>query len=121
MVEGQWYKDVRVFLLVSAFVLLTLGLNCGSSETTVVGKWQLVNDDELVEFYNDGTAGFANLGPFDLSGEGTYALIDKSHMRISRTNFLGGQDSETYEFKIEGDRLTLVTLEGVSSQYERIR
>ncbi|MBU4352977.1 MAG: hypothetical protein KJ939_07920 [Nanoarchaeota archaeon] len=93
------YKSLHQFRWLSAILILAVLLTaCGSSKSSVIGKWEVVSGTSvgtLYEFFQDGTVavgGFAS----------KYSWPDQTHMKIE----MGGLGI-VYECTLSGDELTL--------------
>lgn len=93
------HKSLHQFRWLSAILILAVLLTaCGSSKSSVIGKWEVVSGTSvgtLYEFFQDGTVvvgGFAS----------KYSWPDQTHMKIE----MGGLGI-VYEYTLSGDELTL--------------
>lgn len=123
----MFYRKQTQLLVPVALILLAVTLACGGSASTarepsIVGTWQrttpadqagdldlMVND--AIEFLADGTVIFS---PTNVSG--TYSFPDSEHITF---NFPRG--GLGYRFTLQNDVLTLITLDGKTTEYRRVQ
>jgi len=84
-----WIMAVVVIIMSVCLILV----GCGG-KSALVGKWQVVNDDDVLEFFKDGTADFA--------GERGTWKVEKGQLTFSEDGY-----SETYSYKVSGSTLTI--------------
>ncbi len=140
--KGEWAMPAFRLLAALALGLAAVAAACSSPATarpvpptatalpaptatatvsqSIIGRWQLVNGREIVNFYADGTLAYANSGPFLANLNGTYGFIDPTHVRITTTNAFGVQYAAVYDVQIANGQLTLRDAAGSPAVYQRI-
>lgn len=85
-----------------------------------MGRWKEVNGTETISFLQDNSVEVNSGTTFGSTTQGTFEHPDKSHVRISMKGLLG-VDTKTFEYKIEGNQMTLTELNGNSVVYSRVK
>lgn len=103
----------RFFCIVTTFLFLMVACS-NNLESDIVGRWQEVDDSEVIEFYKDGTVTIEGAnGNFT----GDYRFVDDTHIRLDVPT-LFGTTALVAEVNMSGDNLTL-SYNGQKSEYKR--
>lgn len=105
---------IRHHILYTLFLLLTILTACGL-KNSIIGKWQIVGGDEVLQFYKDGT--FTISRSFTGTTIGSYEFIEKDTIRLDIPNLFGAS-SQIFRVELSGGELTLSN-NGVSSHYTK--
>ncbi len=102
----------------AVFALLATIVSCGGAESSIIGKWQMNNSPETLEFFPDGTVIKAgDVVPM----VGDYRFISNDRMRID----FGGLGSlvgpQVYRVDVSGNGLTMVPEQDPSDVWELSR
>ena len=84
---------------------------------SLLGSWQEINGSRVSSFYSDGTYDIVNRA-FGTKFSGQYLLIDSSHVRIVSQSLLV-TSTDTYEFVVSGNTLTLIDASRARAEYRR--
>ncbi len=105
--------------LMASFLVVTGACNAiVSPQSQIVGKWQEVNGTEIVQFYGDSTYDSWNV--FGIISSGNYSFPDKQHLRLTPKSGLF-QTETTFAVTISAGRLTVTTLNGEATEYQRVQ
>lgn len=102
---------VIVIILVIIGVVTNGGSQDSSAPSKLIGQWQVVDDDEYLEFFSDGTC---TIGDSHEQQGGTYTAED------GRLKIESRWEAETYDYEIRGNTLT-ISRGGDPIELERIR
>ena len=111
------------FLLFSLFVAsLFIFAGCGSSNK-LVGTWKGLTDGEsrdmqietTFKFEKNGDVSYSN--EYGITSDGTYEIKDDKVVISLET----WSESKTYEFKVDGDKLSLTATDVYSPSYSEMK
>mgnify|MGYP001160613942 CR=1 FL=1 len=92
------HKSIHLFKWLSTILILAVALTaCGSSKSSIIGKWEVVSGTSIgtiYEFFQDGTVSFSGFA-------GKYSWPDHTHIKLEAGFPM------VYEFNLSGDELTL--------------
>ena len=121
--------------IVVVVIILSHGISMASNlENSIIGKWQKINDTEIIEFCADGSATitdtFLNIKK-PLTFPCAYKLIDEDTIKITPlvSPYIASivyalvpyLFSELLTISTTGEIATLTTLDGKMTKYERIK
>lgn len=117
-------KFLRVIAVVMAMSLLVLTFGaCGSSggsdtsskaeeKTGIIGSWEYETGGYTYTFNDDGTGSYA-------VGENKMEFTYKDNGKAVEILYTGNTDASTYEYKIDGDMLTIKDSLGNDVKYKK--
>jgi len=112
--SGQTEGNVRLHFMI--VLLMVLAVSCGPG-SRIVGRWQQVGGDQILEFFDGGTVTATSFG---ITITGDYEFLDKDTIRLDMRGLFGLGNSQVLDIRISGDTLIL-SASGVSVQYNRLR
>jgi hypothetical protein len=90
---------------------LVAKISGGSLEKRIIGTWKDVEDRGTVEFLEDGTVKLGTkIAVKSVEMEGSYKFISKDRIK-TKFNFMGKTKEDEQLVSIEGDTLTLTTID----------
>ena len=110
-------KKIVSLILIIALLIATLFILAGCGKASVVGTWSGKNNDDVEtewEFKKDGKCIMKNA--YGYEGEGTYSIED-TKLKIKLKSW---DEEKIYEFKLEGDKLSLTPTDPYSPKYPEL-
>lgn len=110
-------KKIVSVILVIALLITTLFILAGCGKASVVGTWSGKNNDDVEtewKFEKDGKCIMKN--DYGYEGEGTYSIED-TKLKIKLKSW---DEEKIYEFKLEGDKLSLTPTDPYSPKYPEL-
>ena len=97
-----------------AFCVILALAACSTPEKLIIGKWQMLEGFDSIEFFQDGT--FAVNGLIGLGGKvgnGTFKFMDEAHLKLE------GNVAMEITISISTDNLTITDPEGKVIKYRK--
>lgn len=106
-------------LVMGALALCVVLLACAacSGKAALTGKWQ-ASDGSTIEFFSDGTV---SMGGGLLPITGDYTVLNRETLRMDLGGLWGLAGPQTYQYRISGRELTLVSPLGVETTLTKIK
>ena len=112
----------KLLLISILFVSLFVFAGCGGSDNELVGTWKGLTDGESRDMQMETTFTFKSGGNVEYSNEfgiestGTYE-IKENKVDIKLESW---DQTKTYEFKVDGDKLSLIVTDAYSPSYSEM-
>jgi hypothetical protein len=103
------------YACVAFYVILALAA-CAKPEKLIIGKWQMLEGLDSIEFLQDGTFtinGLTGLG--GKAGNGTFKFMDDAHLKLE------GDFAMEISIAFSGEELTIKTSDGQALKYRKLR
>jgi len=102
-------KKIKLFMVMG--LIATMLSACGASSSSLVGRWQVPDSSQKLEFFSDGTYDSS-----DANYSGGYS-VDGNRIRLSGILM----PDKTYTFSVSGNTLTFYNDDGKPMQeYKKV-
>jgi len=95
----------------------TANLDAAGIKTGIVGSWKSVDDGEVMEFRNDGSAHVKDPNAVFVA---TYTLPEDGTLHLAVPIF-GKKGDFVYKLDLQGDEMTLTVKDRTPRKYERVK
>jgi hypothetical protein len=110
---------ILTILLVAATALVCA--SCSQpQQTALIGRWHEVGTTAVVAFHEDGTVEMAaDLPNGRKELRGKYSFITKDKLKLELSGKGEALGPVVYRFALDGDKMTLIDLDGQKTEYSK--